>query len=143
MIPETIVIRGTARSFRPEVQAVIERRLATLVEHSAAAHDCTGDLRYERRYPATINTPSETALAATAAAKVVGEAAIDHSPTPSMASEDFAFMLGEKPGCYVWLGNGPTEGGCLLHNPAYDFNDDAAPIGASWWVQLVRTVLAG
>jgi hippurate hydrolase len=60
-----------------------------------------------------------------------------------MASEDFAFMLGEKPGCYVWLGNGPTEGGCLLHNPAYDFNDDAAPIGASWWVQLVRTVLAG
>lgn len=142
VIPETIVIRGTARSFRPEVQAVIERRLATLVEHSAAAHDCMGDLRYERRYPATINTPSETALAATAAAKVVGEAAIDHAPTPSMASEDFAFMLGEKPGCYVWLGNGPTEGGCLLHNPAYDFNDDAAPIGASWWVQLVRTVLA-
>ncbi|MEN2991039.1 M20 aminoacylase family protein [Tistrella sp. BH-R2-4] len=143
VIPEEMVIRGTTRSFSPDVQAMIEARLASIAEHTAAAHGCTASLRYERRYPATVNTAPETARADAAAMLVVGDAAIDRNPVPSMASEDFAFMLHQRPGAYVWLGNGPTDGGCLLHNPAYDFNDDAAPIGASYWVRLVETVLGG
>ena len=73
---------------------------------------------------------------------VVGAENVYRDKPPKMASEDFAFMLNEKPGAYVWLGNGPGEGGCLLHNPSYDFNDDALPVGASYWARLVETRLA-
>jgi len=142
VIPDRVVLRGTARCFRPEVQETIEpaiRRIATGVCH---AHDATMEMRYERRYPPTINSVQETELAAEIAAKVVGEANVIHDPTPSMGSEDFAFMLQAKPGSYVWIGNGSTEGGCLLHNPHYDFNDDVLPIGASYWATLAETALA-
>ena len=107
-----------------------------------AAFGARMELHYERRYPATVNTPDETELAARAAAEVVGGANVDRDPAPLMGSEDFAFMLRERPGCYIWIGNGPGEGGCVLHNPRYDFNDEILPIGASYWVRVAETVLA-
>ncbi len=93
-------------------------------------------------YPVTFNTETETALAQQAATAVVGADSIRTKPTPSMGSEDFAFMLQEKPGCYIWIGNGSSENSCLLHNPHYDFNDDILAVGAAYWVTLVKMALA-
>jgi hippurate hydrolase len=99
-------------------------------------------VRYERRYPPTINSERETVIAGEAIAKVVGAANLLTDLQPTMGAEDFAFMLQAKPGCYVWIGNGPGEGGCILHNPRYDFNDEILPIGASYWATLAEHVLA-
>ena len=89
----------------------------------------------------TGNLASLSSFAASVMAGVVGADKVFRNKNPKMASEDFAYMLNEKPGAYVWLGNGPGEGGCLLHNPSYDFNDDALTIGASYWSRLVETRL--
>jgi hippurate hydrolase len=106
-----------------------------------AAHGCEAEVTVHFGYPATINSPAEAEHARRAAALVVGEDGVDTKPTPSMGAEDFSFMLKERPGCYVWLGNGAMEGGRVLHSPHYDFNDAAIPIGASYWVRLVETQL--
>jgi hippurate hydrolase len=142
VIPEEAVLRGTTRTFKPEIQDLVEARLKHIAEGVAATHGCTVALRYERRYPATINSAAETGIAADALAEVVGGANVLRDLQPTMGSEDFAFMLQAKPGCYVWIGNGPGEGGCTLHNPAYDFNDEILPIGASYWARLVERSLA-
>ena len=92
-------------------------------------------------YPVTRNSDAETALAISVAQEVVGVDKVNMQPVPSMGSEDFSFMLEEKPGCYVWLGNGSSDGGCLLHNPHYDFNDQILIVGSSYWVKLVERVL--
>ena len=92
-------------------------------------------------YPVTFNTEAETAKALRAAQAVVGESCVNEKPTPSMGAEDFSFMLQEKPGCYIWIGNGSSENSCLLHNPHYDFNDEILPIGAAYWVKLVDIML--
>ena len=97
-------------------------------------------IRYERRYPATVNTAEEADTAAATAAEVVGEGNVDRDLTPTMGSEDFAFMLQAKPGAYVFIGNGKNGAG--LHNAHYDFNDEILPIGASYWARLVERVLA-
>ena len=141
VIPAEVVLRGTARSFRLPVQDTIEPAIRRIAEGVAAAHDATVTVSYERRYPATVNHAQETETAAAVAADVVGAGNVERDPTPSMGAEDFAFMLNEKPGCYVWLGNGPTDGERTLHNPNYDFNDDILPIGASYWARLVERVL--
>ena len=142
VIPDQVRLRGCTRSFTPETQGHIEARMRGIVESTCAAFGATGRLEYKRCDPPTINSPDETAIAATAAAAVVGEANVRHDLPPSMGSEDFAWMLAVKPGCYVFIGNGPGEGSCILHNPHYDFNDDALPIGASYWACLVEQVLA-
>ena len=141
VIPQEVVLRGTARSFRPDIQDLIERRMGEIVTGLASTFDMTATLRYERRYPATINTRDETLHALAAAQAVVGPDSVDTNPTPSMGSEDFAFMLQEKPGCYIWLGGGRGPGTPNLHNPFYDFNDDALAIGASYWVTLAEAQL--
>src|SRR5208282_3185860 len=123
------------RSFRREVQDGIEPAIRRIADGVCAALGASAALRYERRYPPTINSAAETARAGEAAAKVVGAENVIHDPVPSMGSEDFAFMLEARPGSYVWLGNGPQAGGCGLHNPHYDFNDAILPLGASYWVQ--------
>ena len=110
VIPQEVVMRGTVRSFKPEVQDLIERRMRTIVAGVAATFEMTATLRYERRYPATVNAEAETRKAITAAAGVVGQHNVDTDPTPEMGSEDFAFMLDAKPGCYVWLGAGRGAG---------------------------------
>jgi len=142
VIPDEVVLRGTARAFRPEVQESVEPAIRRIAEGVCQAMGARVGLRYERRYPPTVNSAAEAERAARAAAAVVGAEAVLREPTPSMGSEDFAFMLQRKPGAYVWIGNGPAPGGCGLHNPHYDFNDEILPIGASYWARLVESVLA-
>ncbi|MSP51839.1 MAG: amidohydrolase [Alphaproteobacteria bacterium] len=142
VLPEEATLRGTTRALTPAVHATIAPLMKRIADGIAAANGCTAQLEHRIGYPATINTAAEVKLAAAAAEKVVGKARVDTDVTPLMAAEDFAFMLKKRPGAYVWLGNGPGEGGCLLHNPSYDFNDEILPIGASYWAALVETTLA-
>jgi len=141
VLPDEVVLRGTTRSFRPEVQDSIEPAMRRIVDGICQTMGATATMKYERRYPPTINTAAETEIAAMVAAQVVGDGNVHDDLMPSMGSEDFAFMLQQKPGSYVWIGNGSTEGGCMLHNPHYDFNDGVLPIGASYWAKLVETTL--
>jgi len=141
VIPNEVVLRGTVRSFDRNVQDLIERRMRTIVEGIASTFEMTATVRYERRYPATVNSEAETAHALAAATAVVGRDKVDTDPMPSMGSEDFAFMLQAKPGCYVWIGTGKGPDTPNLHNPRYDFNDDAIAIGSSYWVALAEQQL--
>ena len=100
------------------------------------------DFEFEHRYPATINTADEAELSGKVAQKISGVDMVNLSPTPGMGSEDFAYMLQEKPGSYIWIGNGDGEGSCMIHNPGYDFNDEILPIGATYWVGLAEEILA-
>ena len=126
------------------MQTQIENDLRHISEGIAAAQGAKANLRYERRYPTLVNSPSESELAVKVATKVVGEPNVDADIDPIMGSEDFALMLKSKPGCYVLLGNGVDggTGGVPAHNPYYDFNDDALVIGASYWTRLAETALA-
>jgi hippurate hydrolase len=141
VIPQEVVLRGTVRAFKREVQDLIEERMKAIVAGVAATFDMTATLRYERCYPATVNAAVETQYAIAAAAAVVGAEHVDTDPTPEMVGEDFAFMLQAKPGCYVWLGAGAGPDTPNIHSPQYDFNDDALPIGASYWVTLAEQQL--
>jgi hippurate hydrolase len=143
VIPETAVIRGTVRSFRKDTQDRMQRDIERIARATCEAQGATMTLRYERRYPALVNSEAETDIAAAAAARVVGEDKVMLGADPLMGSEDFAYMLQAKPGCYVWLGNGSEggPGGCAVHNPRYDFNDEIAVIGASYWATLVEQQL--
>mgnify|MGYP000246330254 CR=1 FL=1 len=107
-----------------------------------AAFGANVNFEYRRGYPPTINSHAEADFCAQVAAEVCGPAHVLIDPKPSMGAEDFSYFLQEKPGCYVWLGNGPGEGGCTLHNPHYDFNDEAIPFGVAYWVRLVQRWLA-
>ena len=126
-------------------QKLIKTRLIQIVESIALGFDLKSQININPEnvgYPVTSNTDAETAIAIKAAQEVVGIDKVNLQPVPSMGSEDFAFMLQEKPGCYVWLGNGSSADGCLLHNPHYDFNDKILTVGASYWVKLVERVLS-
>ena len=142
VIPDQVVLRGTCRWFDMTVRDLLEPAMRQIADGIAAAHRCSASLRYERRYPATVNAPAETAFAAGVAEALVGPEHVDRNFEPDMGSEDFAFMLEQKPGCYILIGNGPEEGGCLLHNPHYDFNDAVLPLGASYWARLAEAALA-
>jgi hippurate hydrolase len=139
--PATAMLRGTVRTFRKEVQDEAESAMRRIVEGVCATFGASGKLHYDRRYPATVNSERETEWSAQAAVDVVGAARVLRDPQPCMGGEDFAFMLQERPGCYVWIGNGSSENGRMLHNARYDFNDDALPIGASYWARLVENLL--
>lgn len=141
IIPEEVVLRGTIRSFKPEVQENIERAIERLCSGIASANGAQIGVRFDHRYPPTVNSENEASFCRKVAASVLGAANVQTNTLPSMGAEDFAYMLREKPGCYVWLGNGPGTGGCTLHNPHYDFNDDALVAGVSYWVELVRQAL--
>jgi hippurate hydrolase len=144
-IPETVVLRGTCRFFNPDTGHNIEDRIKQITQHICAGFEVSADIIFNPDnpgYPVTINTEAESKIAAEVAAEIAGSDNVDLNPIPSMGAEDFAFMLQEKPGCYIWIGNGPSAGSCLLHNPHYDFNDDILQIGAAYWVQLVEKVLA-
>ena len=144
-IPESVIIRGTFRCFDSNVQTLIADKISHLVETICQAFSVTANVRFNPEnagYPVTFNSAAETELALQAATAVVGIDCINTQPTPSMGSEDFAFMLQEKAGCYIWIGNGSSANNCLLHNPHYDFNDDILSIGAAYWMKLVETVLS-
>ena len=141
VIPDDAVLRGTIRTFKPEIQDQVEAAIERLCAGIAATFGATIKAIYDRRYPPTVNSAAETELCRRAAGAVFGETQVRRDDIPSMAAEDFAYMLQVKPGCYVWLGNGPGTGGCSLHNPHYDFNDEILPLGISYWVRLVETAL--
>ena len=141
-IPSEAQLRGTVRAFKPRVQDKIEAGIKRLANGIAAAHGATAQVTYQRRYPPTVNSPAESLIAAAVLEKMVGTENVLRDLQPTMGAEDFAFMLQARPGCYVWIGNGPGEGGCMLHNPQYDFNDEILPIGSSYWVQLTEHMLA-
>ena len=142
VIPDEAKLSGTCRTLSAEARDMVETRIRAIVKGVAEAHGVKADVGYHRGYPVLINSADETERARRAAAKVVGDDNVVIDPPPEMGAEDFAYMLQEKPGSYVWLGNGGAVGGCMLHNPNYDFNDDVAPIGASYWVSLVEQELA-
>ena len=143
VIPETAVIRGTVRSFKKETQDRVEADIERMARAICESQGASMTLRYERRYPALVNSEAETEIAAAVAARVVGEDKVVNGADPLMGSEDFAYMLQAKPGCYIWLGNGEEggPGGCAVHNPHYDFNDEIAVVGASYWATLVEQCL--
>ena len=136
IIAETAEVAGTVRTLKPGVRDLVEGRIATIVATIAGAHGATATLHYDRNYPVTRNHPAETAFAASIAAGVVGDGNVDAEAPPVMGGEDFSYMLEARPGAFIFVGNGDTAG---LHNPAYDFNDDAIPVGCSYWVRLVET----
>jgi amidohydrolase len=140
VIPDLVTLRGTVRTFRKAVQDLVDTNMRRIVANIAGAMGCTGEVDYQRRYPATVNSPRETEIAAAAAMRVAGENNVNMNATPCMGGEDFSFMLQKRPGCYIWAGNGPSDGGRVLHNPRYDFNDDLLPIGATYWVRLAESM---
>jgi amidohydrolase len=139
VIPQTALLRGTARSLTPEVRDLLERRLHEVVEGTARLYGATAKLTYKRDYPVTRNHERQAAFAADIAAQVVGGERVDNDVAPVMGAEDFSFMLEARPGAFIFVGNGDSAG---LHHPAYDFNDEVIPIGTSYWVKLVETALA-
>jgi amidohydrolase len=146
VIPDEATLIGTVRTFTVEVLDLIEQRMRTIAEHTAAAFDAQVDFRFHRNYPPLINHAQEAAFAAEVARSIVGAQNVDSQVEPTMGAEDFAFMLQHKPGCYIFIGNGEGDhrsaghgiGPCNLHNASYDFNDDLLPIGASYWVKLAE-----
>jgi amidohydrolase len=141
VIPREARIVGTARSFRREVQSLVEERLARLVDSVALAFGATASLHYQRSYPATINSHAEAVFAGNVAAGIVGEERVVRDMRPSMGAEDFSFMLQVKPGAYMRLGQG-GEAACFLHSSRYDFNDAVLPLGAALFAGLVQRGLA-
>ena len=141
IIPDDAVLRGTIRTFKPEIQALVEQSIERLCGGIASAFGAQINVHFDLRYPPTVNSATETAICRYAAETLLGKDKVRENELPSMGAEDFAFMLKEKPGCYVWLGNGPGTGGCSLHNPHYDFNDEVLTYGISYWIRLIETAL--
>jgi len=137
VIPAQVTIGGTVRALDNARRDAIEDELRAAAEGIAAAHGLRARLDYRRGYPATVNHAAQADLCRAVAAELVGPEAVRTDLPPSMGAEDFAFMLQAKPGCYLWLGNGPGHGGCTLHNPHYDFNDAVLPLGVRFWCALV------
>jgi hippurate hydrolase len=140
VIPRQAQLIGTARSFKRDVQDMIEERLGRLVESVALGFGATARLDYHRMYPATINTPREARFAGDVAASLVGEDKVIRELPPSMGAEDFSFMLQSKPGAYLRIGQG-GEGGCFLHSTRYDFNDDILPLGAALLASIAERAM--
>ena len=137
VVPGKATLVGTVRSFSPEVQDLVEKRLHEVCSGVALGLGAAAHVNYERIYPATINTPTEARFASDVAQKLVGHEHVDRLMDPSMGAEDFSFMLQVKPGAYLRLGQG-GEGSCFLHNTRYDFNDDVLPLGAALHAGLIE-----
>ena len=143
VIPDCVTMKGSVRTFQTETRKEIPSSMLRVAEGVCQAFGANCELNYMLGYPATVNSVPETDISAKAVVDLLGEDNIIRNPTPSMASEDFSYMLEKRPGCYVWLGVGSKEGVSteLLHSSRYDFNDDVLTIGASYWVKLVENEL--
>lgn len=137
VVPGKATMVGTVRTFSPEIQSLVERRLNEVCSGVALGLGASAHVRYERIYPATLNTPDEARFAAGVARDLVGDEHVDSEMDPSMGAEDFSFMLQVKPGAYLRLGQG-GEGSCFLHNSRYDFNDEVLPLGAALHASLIE-----
>ncbi|MCB1317496.1 MAG: M20/M25/M40 family metallo-hydrolase, partial [Leptospiraceae bacterium] len=137
IIPDSVRLSGTVRAIKPAVQDQLEERLHRTTHGICEALGATARVDYTRCYPATVNTQREADLCARLVRETFGESQLKSDLPASMGSEDFAFMLQQKPGCYVRIGNGSKgDSGCMLHNPHYDFNDDILTTGATYWCAL-------
>ena len=141
VIPNDVEISGCTRCFSPKIQERLEKQMRHMATEICSAYGGTCEFHYERRYPPTINSETEAQIAAQVASDIVGADKVNRQPKPAMGSEDFAFMLMEKPGSYIWIGNGDGEGSCMVHNPNYDFNDEILSLGATYWVRMVEHIL--
>ena len=145
VVPDSVELEGTVRTFTDSMLDLVEARMRALAGHTAQAHGVECDFSFSRNYPPTVNHARETEFARGVAVALVGDAAV-HAFEPSMGAEDFAYMLQQRPGCYLAIGNGAGDhrsaghgaGPCTLHNASYDFNDDIIATGASFWVELAR-----
>ena len=140
VIPQHAVLRGTARSLTPQVRELLHKRIGEVVEGTARLYGASAKITYTNGYPVVINHERQTAFAADVAREVAGKDKVDIDVPPVMGAEDFAFMLAERPGAFIFIGNGDSAG---LHHPAYDFNDEVIPTGTSYWVRLAESALAG
>jgi len=140
VMPEDATLGGTVRTFSAQVRQLIEEKLLQMAEGLGKVHDVKITLEYNHGYPSVVNSIKETELAAQAAKVILGEDQVVDFPS-IMGAEDFAYFLEKIPGCYILLGQGTEDKSAALHSPHYDFNDDAAPVGASYWVELVKMAL--
>ncbi len=138
VIAEKGEFAGTVRTLKAEVRDQVETRFREIIAGVAAAQGVEANIRYRRNYPVTRNHPQQTHFAATIAAEISGKDRVDTEMAPVMGGEDFSYMLEARPGAFIFVGNGDTA---ALHNPAYDFNDDAIPVGASYWARLVEMAM--
>jgi metal-dependent amidase/aminoacylase/carboxypeptidase family protein len=142
VIPASAVMRGTARAFTRETLNLIETRMRRIAEGVAAGMGASAALDFRVIFPPLVNHADATQFITECAAELVGAENVDRAGGLTMASEDFAYMLEHRPGAYIQIGNGDGEGGCEVHNPGYDFNDAALPLGASLFARLVEKKLA-
>ena len=146
VIPNEMNLTGSLRYFKSEVGDKVKERIKSIAQGICESMGANVEFSSEPNYPATVNTPKHAKLCANAADLVVGSDNVLRNEMPSMGSEDFSFLLNALEGAYIWIGNGlvpedSPEGGCMLHNTRYDFNDEILPIGSSYWVELVRSIL--
>jgi hippurate hydrolase len=141
VIPQTAQMKLSVRALRPEVRDLLQARITALVQAQAAAYGATARIDYQRRYPVLVNDAQMTAFAEDVAREWLGEAGLIDDMVPLTGSEDFSFLLEQCPGSYLIIGNGDGEGGCMVHNPGYDFNDDCLATGAAYWVKLAERFL--
>jgi len=143
IIPAEIVVRGTARSYKPPIRDLLEKRIGELARSLAGAYGCTAEVDYQRRYPPLVTHAEQTAISVAAASALVGLDHVDADAPPRTGAEDFAFMLAARPGGYIMIGAGVArDGSCHnLHTPLYDFNDEILALSAGYWVSLVQQEL--
>jgi amidohydrolase len=146
VIPNEMNLTGSLRYFKSEVGNDVKKKIKTIAEGISQSMGATASFSSVPNYPATVNTPKHAKLCASAAEVVVGSTNVLRNEKPSMGSEDFSFLLNASEGAYIWIGNGLVpedgpEGGCMLHNTQYDFNDEILPLGSSYWVELVKGIL--
>ena len=141
VVPDHVKMVGTVRTFRPETRDLAEKRLKEIVNHVGTGLGVTCEINYSRGYPATINSAREALFAAKVGERVFGKSNVITEHEPTMGGEDFSYMLQARPGAYVFLGQGGMPGGCFLHNPNYDFNDEVIPLGAGYLAALVEESL--
>jgi amidohydrolase len=142
VIPQTARLGGTVRAFSRDVMALIEAAMRRVVQGTAQALGAQAEVDFRALFAPTINNPDEAEYAAKICTELVGADNVERDPPLVMASEDFSCMLERVPGCYINIGNGGADGSCEVHNPAYDFNDDALPLGAAFFARLVERRLA-
>ncbi len=143
VIPPSVRLGGAVRTLSPEIQELVKQRITETAEGVCRGLGAHAEVSITRNYPVLLNTESETALCAEVAGALVGSDNVEYPCEPIMGSEDFAFMLEERPGCYILIGNGDGEGTCMVHNPGYDFNDEILPLGATYWTRLAQRFLEG
>jgi amidohydrolase len=141
VIPDFVKLVGTVRTFRPETRDLAEKRIRQIAGKVAEAFEAHAEVDYRRGYPATVNSERESAFAARVGERVFGKGNVVTDPEPTMGGEDFSYMLLERPGAYVFLGQGGGPGGCFLHNPNFDFNDEVIPLGAGYMAALAEAAL--